>query len=147
MLRLKSLLLESSKSNFAKEIHYGKWNPHEPFFVTSSRAPLSHTVSLETIPPIVCYPQSVCYNPSQSYSGAFLLSFICKSMYTIHCLATKTQQRNLILPQKFLSLFSLTQRATCIMKYMAVRKFIPFFFRLIALSTLRVYRTCFDTCF
>ena len=93
----------------------------------------------------LCYfiaysPQSVCYNPSQSYSGAFLLSFICKSMYTIHCLATKTQKRNLIVPQKFLSLFSLTQRAACIMKYMAVRKFIPFFFRLIALRT--SYVTC-----
>ena len=127
MLRLKCLLLESSKSNFAKEIHYGKWNPHEPFFVTSSRAPLSQFVM-------------AMYNPSQSYSGAFLLSFICKSMYTIYCLTTKTQQRNLIVPQKFLSLFSLTQRAECIMKYMAVRKFIPFFFRLIALRT--SYVTC-----
>ena len=64
MLRLKCLLLESSKSNFAKEIHYGKWNPHEPFFVTSSRAPLSQFVM-------------AMYSPSQSYSGAFLLSFIC----------------------------------------------------------------------
>ena len=64
MLRLKCLLLESSKSNFAKEIHFGKWNPHESFIVTSSRSPLSQFVV-------------AMYNPSQSYSGAFRLSFIC----------------------------------------------------------------------
>ena len=108
VLRLKCLLLESSKSNFAKEIH------------TANGIHMNLSLLLHRVLPSVSLLQS----------GGFLLSFICKSMYTIYCLATKTQQRNLIVPKKFLSLFSLTQRAACIMKYMAVRKFIPFFFRL-----------------
>ena len=55
-----SLLLESSKSNFVKEIHYDKWNPHETFFVAPTRAPFGQVVM-------------AMFNPSQSYSGGISL--------------------------------------------------------------------------
>ena len=92
LLRLKRLLLESSKSP--------------------------------------CY--AICSILGLNFRAAPYFITHAKSMY---CLPTKKQQRNHIIPQKFLSLFSLTKRAACIMKYRAVRKCSPFLFRLLALRT------------
>ena len=123
MLRLKCLLLESSKSNFAKEIHYGTWNPHEPFFVTSSRAPLSQFVIYGDVQsePIIqrClslkfYMQINVYNPLSPHQNTTKKPYSPTEAFVIVFFNTETCMHN---------------------EVMAVWKFILLFFRLIALRT------------
>ena len=110
-------------------------------FLKDNRRGLEHahhrdTVPLRTRVAMVSWVNAeLCHLERALFPHSPILSYACEiNVYSPLSRHQKTRKKPYS-PTDVLSLFSLTQRATCIMKYMAVRKFSPFFFRLIGLRT------------